>query len=75
MPDADLNAVAHTHSAHKPRQAHTNTEHDTDLGGVDDLVGERLGDGLDVAEGRLARARRDQVDGLGGDGDWIALER
>merc|ERR1719163_1436919 len=34
------------------------------LGGVHDLVSKALGNRLDVAEGRLARARRDQVDGL-----------
>ena len=34
------------------------------LGRVDQLVGQALGDRLDVAEGRLARARRQQVDGL-----------
>lgn len=32
--------------------------------GVDDLVSQALGDGLDVAEGRLARARGHEVDGL-----------
>jgi hypothetical protein len=34
------------------------------LGGVDELVGETLGDGLDVPEGRLPRARAQQPDGL-----------
>ena len=34
------------------------------LGGVDKLVGEALADGLDVAEGRHARTRDEQVDGL-----------
>ena len=33
-------------------------------GGVDDLVGEALGDGLDVPEGGLARAGGDQVQSL-----------
>ena len=33
------------------------------LGGVDDLVGEALGDGLDVPEGGLARALAEHADG------------
>lgn len=33
-------------------------------GGVDDLIGEALGDGLDVAERRLARSGGDQVESL-----------
>mmetsp|Transcript_19572 Transcript_19572/g.59256 ORF Transcript_19572/g.59256 Transcript_19572/m.59256 type:complete len:215 (+) Transcript_19572:1073-1717(+) len=33
-------------------------------GGVDDLIGEALGDGLDVAEGGLTGAGGEQVDGL-----------
>jgi len=34
------------------------------LGAVDDLISEALGDGLDVAEGGVAGAGADQVDGL-----------
>jgi hypothetical protein len=34
------------------------------LGGVDELVGEALGDGLDVPEGRLPRACAQQPDRL-----------
>mmetsp|Transcript_1757 Transcript_1757/g.6322 ORF Transcript_1757/g.6322 Transcript_1757/m.6322 type:complete len:219 (-) Transcript_1757:398-1054(-) len=34
------------------------------LGSVDELIGEALGDGLDVTEGSLAGAGGDQVDGL-----------
>lgn len=34
------------------------------LGGVDELVGQALGDGLDVAEGGLAGAGAQQPDGL-----------
>ena len=34
------------------------------LGSVDELVGQALGDGLDVAEGGLPGARGQQVDGL-----------
>ena len=34
------------------------------LGGVDELIGEALGDGLDVAEGGLAGAGGDEPDGL-----------
>ena len=37
---------------------------DTYLGGVDDLVGESLGDGLERAESRLAGALADEVNGL-----------
>lgn len=33
------------------------------LGGVDDLIGEALGDGLDVSEGGLARALAEHADG------------
>jgi hypothetical protein len=34
------------------------------LGRVDQLISQALGNGLDVPEGRLARARGDQPDGL-----------
>ena len=34
------------------------------LGGVDELVGQALGDGLDVAEGGLAGAGAQKPDGL-----------
>ena len=34
------------------------------LGGVDELIGQALGDGLYVPEGGLARAGGDEVDGL-----------
>ncbi len=36
----------------------------SNLSGVDELVGETLGDGLDVSEGRLPRARAQQPDRL-----------
>lgn len=49
------------------------------LGGVDELVGEALGDGLDVVERRLAGADGDEGDGLvdtakGGDVDGLATD-
>jgi hypothetical protein len=40
------------------------------LGGIDQLLGEALSNGLDVAEGRLAGARRQEGDGLVDSSQW-----
>ena len=51
-----VNTICH-HSASTPKQK-------AYLSRVDELVGEALGDGLDVPEGRLPGPRAKQPDGL-----------